>query len=333
MTPEVILAVDGGQTSSRALVATRAGEVLGIGMGPACDHLHGPHGLERNRAAIHASARAALAAAGVPPERVIAVGLGLTSAPRGGASRPVFEAIVRELCAPRAIWVDSDCVSNLAGASGNAPGVVVIAGGGSIGYGVDATGRDAVAGGLGYLMGDEGSAWDIGLRALRAAARAADRRGPGTALLPMVLEHYRLGAIRELYDLLYDAGFTRDRVSTIAPLVVGLARNGDTVAGEIVGDAGRQLAGLALGVLRQLFPGGAAAPVFPTGGVFQAGDLVREPFRHALADGWPRAVVKEPRLPPVAGAWLKACDHAGVPVTPHLLDHLESTLPREPGSA
>ena len=72
-------------------------------------------------------------------------------------------------------------MTNLAGASGGDPGVVLIAGGGSIGFGVTADGREALAGGFGYLLGDEGSAFDIGLRAIAAACRAEDRRGEPTS--------------------------------------------------------------------------------------------------------------------------------------------------------
>src|SRR5699024_7099194 len=114
------------------------------GVGPACDHIHGPGGHETNRRAIHTAARDALRRANRQPLDIVAVGMGLTSAARELHADEVFREIVRDVCAPDQIWVDADYVSNLYGASAGAPGVVVIAGGGSAGYGVDAYGNEAV---------------------------------------------------------------------------------------------------------------------------------------------------------------------------------------------
>jgi N-acetylglucosamine kinase-like BadF-type ATPase len=327
----LVLSVDGGQTSSRAIVATTDGDILGWGDGPACDHLHGPNGVERNRQAIQVSARAALADAGLGADRIFAVGLGLTSAPRESSLLHHVTGIVQEVCDPDTIWIDSDCVSNLAGASGNRGGVVVIAGGGWIAYGVDAEGREAIAGGLGYLMGDEGSAWYIGLRAIQAAAKAHDRRGAPTALLPKVLERYGLGSIREVSHILYATDFKRDRVSAFAPEVVRLAREGDATAAAIVNDAGRMLGKTALGVLRQLFQEAEFVAIYPTGGVFRAGDLILDPFRSAIGAARPAAQITMPRFSPVVGAFLKSLERAGIPATGETLARLDAGLAMRAG--
>lgn len=328
----LVLAVDGGQTSSKALVATLDGKVLGRGTGSPCDHLHGPGGYERNRDAIHSSGTAAIRAAGVDSGRIVTVGLGLTSAPRESEALPLFDRMVREFLNPETLWVDADFVSNLAGASGGEPGVVVIAGGGSIGYGHDGQGREAIAGGLGYLMGDEGSGWHIGLRAIQEAARGADRRGPETALLPMVLEHYGLGSIREIIRQIYAIDFTRDRISTITPKVVQIAEGGDAVATGIVTTAGTRLGEIALGTIRQLHAPGDAVTVYPTGGVFTAGPPIRRPFADTIDAGWPTATIREPRFPPVVGAYLMARERMGLPPSLHLLDRLAATYDQAPHS-
>jgi N-acetylglucosamine kinase-like BadF-type ATPase len=324
--PRLVLAVDGGQTSSKAIIASFDGVILGWGTGSPCDHLDGPHGYQRNRDAIHSSARAALADAGATPDRIAAVGLGLTSAPRESDTKPIFSRIVRELCDPATIWVDADIVSNLAGASGGTPGVVVIAGGGSIGYGINDRGEEGVAGGLGYLLADEGSGWYIGLRAIQATVQAADLRGVDTALTPMILDHYGLEEIRHIRRLLYVADFSRDTVSTIAPKVVAIARDGDAVAREIVQTGARLLGDIAVATIRQIHVPDDIVPVFPTGGVFRAGEIVNEPFAATIAAGWPTATIAQPRFPPVIGAYLKALEAAGTPATPALLARLDAGI-------
>lgn len=325
MTRDLVLAIDGGQTSTRAILARRDGTILGRGRGTACDHILGPHGRERNRAAIHSATRAALNSAGAQAPDIIAVGMGLTSAARANKATPVFEAIVHEMCAPDAIWVDMDVVSNLYGASAGEPGVVIIAGGGSISYGVDAGGHEAIAGGLGYLMGDDGSAWDIGLRAIQAAAHASDTRGEPTELLPFVLKHFGLTSVREIVRILYGPDFTRDKVSAIAPDVVRIGRD-DAVAREIVTSAGEKLAGITLGTIRQLCRPGETVNVYPTGGVFAAGPLITEPFHATLMQGWPTTTIRPPRFDPVVGALLQAFRALGDEMTPSLLDGIEKSL-------
>jgi N-acetylglucosamine kinase-like BadF-type ATPase len=92
MSTPLVLAIDGGQTSTKALIADTRGVILGRGIGSPCDHITGPHGYERNRAAIHSATLAAVADAGVALGDIVSVGMGLTSAPDELAVKPLFEA-------------------------------------------------------------------------------------------------------------------------------------------------------------------------------------------------------------------------------------------------
>jgi N-acetylglucosamine kinase-like BadF-type ATPase len=323
----LLLAVDGGQTATKALVARLDGTILGAGRGGPSDHFHIEGGVEKNRFAIHGAIAAALTAAGAAADRVAAIGLGLTGAPTGGEQTPVVHEIVREVLDPRQITVAPDYVTNLAGASGGEPGVVLIAGGGAIGYGVTADGREAIAGGFGYLLGDEGSAFDIGLRAIAAAARAADRRAEPTVLQAMVEQYFGISTIKQVTRVVYQAGFSRDRISLLAPKVAQAARDDDPAALRIMSAAGEELALTALGVIRQLCQPGSAVDVYLTGGVFAAGDVVHGPFRAALRSGWPAAEARDPRFPPAVGALILAARSLGRPVDATWLDAVAATLP------
>ena len=322
MSRDLILAIDGGQTSTKAIIARRNGAILGTGFGPPCDHIHGPNGMETNRRALHGAARDALRMTGQDARDIIAVGMGLTSAAREHHAEDIFRDIVREMCAPETIWVDADFVSNLFGASGGAPGVVVIAGGGSIGYGVDAAGNETVTAGLGYLLGDEGSAWYVGLQAILAAVRANDGRGQPTELLPFIRTNYGLDSVREIIRIIYAQDFTRDQVSGIAPDVVRIAAQ-DSVAREIVTTAGQKLAEIALTAIRRLHEPGTPVDVYPTGGVFAAGPMITGPFYEQILSQWPEAVIREPRFPPVVGALLQAIRATGDEITPALIDRIQ----------
>jgi N-acetylglucosamine kinase-like BadF-type ATPase len=323
----VLLAIDGGQTATKALVARLDGTILGAGRGGPSDHFHIEGGVEKNRVAIHGAIAAALGTAGVTPDRVVAIGLGLTGAPARGDQTPVVHEIVQEVLAPEQIVVMPDYVTNLAGASGGKPGVVLIAGGGAIGYGVTADGREAIAGGYGFLLGDEGSAFNVGLRAIAAAARADDRRGEPTVLQAIVEAHFEIPAIRQIPRVVYRAGFSRERISLLAPKVAQAAREGDGPALAVMRAAGEELALTGLGVIRQLFEPGSSVGVYLTGGVFSAGEVVLAPFRKTLQDGWPEAEAREPRFPPAVGGLILAARALGTVVDEAWLAQVDASLP------
>jgi glucosamine kinase len=323
---DLLVAVDGGQTATKALVARRDGTILAAGRGGPSDHFHGPDGVERNRRAIHGAVNATLESAGVDPEDVVAIGLGLTGAPTGGDQDPIVAEIVRDILPTAAYTVVADYVTNLAGASAGNPGVVLIAGGGAIGYGVTADGRNALAGGFGYLLGDEGSAFDIGLRAIAAACRAEDRRGRPTALHGEVCTHFAIPEMRTIPRIVYRAGFPREQISLLAPKVTAAAHDGDGVAQRILAAAGEELALTALGVIRQLFREGDPVTVYLTGGVFNAGELLLGPFRSALHAGWPTAEARPPEYPPAVGGLILAARAAGQETDAQWFRQVRATL-------
>lgn len=325
-TEPLLLAVDGGQTATKSLLARGDGTVLAEGRGGPSDHFQIEGGFERNRRAIHGAIRAALDAAGAAPDRVGAIALGLTGAYSGTAARPGAEQIAREILPAAAVTVVPDFVTNLLGASGGAPGVVVIAGGGAIAYGVTSDGREAVSGGFGFLLGDEGSAFDIGRRAITAAARAGDGRAAPTALDTVVRDAFGAATIREVAREVYRAGFSREKISLLAPAVAAAAEAGDATARQIMTSSGEELALSVLAVVRRLYQPGEAVTVYPTGGVFKAGDLVTGPLRAALARGWPHATIQPPRFPPVVGALILARRSAGRDADAAWLARVAATL-------
>jgi N-acetylglucosamine kinase-like BadF-type ATPase len=261
------IGVDGGQTATRALVARFDARPLGEGSGGPLVHFRAEGGLLQNRSAIQTAILAACAAANVPRSSVRSVALGLTGVQLDAPEAPTVDAIVREVLSPETVLVVPDYVSNLAGAALGEPGIVVIAGGGSVVYGVAADGRDALVGGYGYLLGDEGSGFDIGRHAVMAAIRASEGSGPMTALVAAVLGYFQVSQVRELFHLVYDASFSRDRLSQITPLVARAADDGDPVARAIMRRAGRDLADACLAAVRTLVATGERPNIYLSGGV------------------------------------------------------------------
>jgi N-acetylglucosamine kinase-like BadF-type ATPase len=157
--------------------------------------------------------------------------------------------------------------------AGSAPpwGLAVIGGTGSIVYGWDAQGRSARAGGWGYLLGDEGSGYAVGLAGLRAVTKAHDGTGSPTLLAERILSALGLDAPPDLIRWMYRAPLPRAEVAALSRVVEASAAEGDPLAAAILEEAGRDLAAAAVAVAARL---GLNGPI-PCG--MAGGALVRGP--------------------------------------------------------
>ena len=318
----VVAGIDGGASSTTCLIADGTGRVLGAGRGGPIDHLYLPAGRTRTKEAVGEAYTAAARQARLrPPVRQVVAGLtGLEpeSAESGTAVRILKQATRAEVA--HATW---DAEIAFFGASGGGPGVMVIAGTGSVALGRNASGRFVRAGGYGYLIDDAGGGVSIGRAALRAALRAREVWGPETVLTEMF--QARLGGWAEIRRRVYGEGHGRALLASLVPAVEVAARSGDAVARMIFADAGRSLADLASGVAARLGMQNQSFDLFLVGGVFRVGRPVIEPLRTALGARAPRVRIREPRLPPAAGALLMALEAAGIRPDSKLLGRLTRT--------
>ncbi len=306
MAGRYFLGVDGGQTSTLALLCDETGALLGVGRAGPSNHVGEPGGPARLEAALSGSIHGAFAAAGLEPAAVEAACLGMT----GGGEKvaTVLPAIV-----PIAkLQIEHDSVTAQAGALAGGPGVIVIAGTGSVAFGVNSAGQRARAGGWAYIMGDEGSGYDLGRQALIAAARASDGRGPATRLLADVLQRLGKATLWDVRTAVYGGEIDRAAIAQLSRVVVEASQAGDAVADAILDRGCHELAEIAAAVLRQLGMDEQEAPVAPVGGLFRAGDAIMGPFVRHLAELAPCARVRPPIYPPALGAVLLALRLAGI---------------------
>jgi N-acetylglucosamine kinase-like BadF-type ATPase len=293
--PGLFVGVDGGGSHTIAL-AGRDGETI-TGRGEAGPSNPSALGFEGATAAIVAAVRAALAGAhggGPPPARIT---MGVAGAGRPADGHRLAGLVAAGLGLPTGrVRVFQD-VALLLPAAGLATGVAIVAGTGSSVFGVASDGRTATAGGWGYLLGDEGSAFFVGREALLAVARADDGTGPPTALWEATLSHYRAATPRDLITAVYQTPHPRTAIADLAPTVVEVAQGGDPLARGILALGARELGRCAIALTRRL---GLADPaVVAVGGVFRAGALVLDPLAAELAAAGlqpPRLLSAEPAL-------------------------------------
>jgi N-acetylglucosamine kinase-like BadF-type ATPase len=263
-------------------------------------------GRQKLARAVKESVAAACAQAGLDPARVNfeAACFGMSGGPDDK------EAILAGILAARKLVVTHDALIALSGATAGEPGVVIIAGTGSIAFGRNTAGETARAGGWGYLFGDEGGGFDIVRQALRAALRYEEGWGPKTALHAMLLESTGAGDANDAMHRLYTEEWSRPRVASLAKSVDHVAVEGDTVARDILSNAAQQLATLAGTVRERLFQRSNAVAVCYIGGVFKS-RLLLERFRQVVELD-ENSKCRPPRYGPAAGALLEAYRSAGV---------------------
>jgi N-acetylglucosamine kinase-like BadF-type ATPase len=302
------LGVDGGQSSTSALIGDESGRVVGVGYAGPCNHVSSAESQARFRDAIGGAVGVAIKAAGLTESLFAAACLGLSGGPADK------EALVRELVAAEQYRITNDAVIALLGATGGVPGVIAIAGTGSIAYGRNAEGRTARAGGWGYVFGDEGGAFDLVRQAVRAALRHEEGWGHSTALREALLEATGARDVNDLLHRFYTPEYPRARIASYAALVDEAARDGDAAARDILHSAAQALATFVAAVRRQLFHRGEPACLSYIGGVFRS-EILRERFA-MLAQLESDCPVQPPALGPAAGALIEAYGMAGLNVHP-----------------
>jgi glucosamine kinase len=271
------IGIDGGGTRTRALALDELGNELARVEGPAA--LADPRAPGAAALPIAEVARSAAKAAG----RLLpcsALWAGIAGVGREATRAAVEQAVEREGLARR-LRVGTDARAAFYDAFEGGPGILVIAGTGSVAYGRSEAGRDARVGGWGTLLGDEGSGYAIGLEGLRRVARAADGRGDPTVLEETMLQHLGLSGADGL--IAWTANAQKSDIAALVPVIVDASRKGDGVAREILTTAVDDLVRHVRTLLTTLGPWERPPSVALTGGVLAAGRPLRRPVEEALA--------------------------------------------------
>lgn len=300
----LFLGVDGGQSSTTALIGDETGRVIGMGRAGPVNHVAAEDGRAKFLQALSASVSAAAEQAGLSAPEFESACLGFSGGPADK------DALAREVVKSWLYSITHDALIALSGATAGQPGVVVIAGTGSIAFGCDPDGHTARAGGWGHIFGDEGGAFDLVRRALRAVLRDEEGWGPPTRLRESLLEATGASDANDLLHRFYAREYPRHRVAALAPLIEQADAAGDTVAHDILMSSAHTLATLAAAVRRTLFLEHLPALVCHVGGVFRCRPIL-ERFR-LLVEMEEGNRVAAPLFGPAAGALIEAYRVAGV---------------------
>jgi len=296
------LGIDGGGTKTACAIGDESRTLATSLAGPSNVVRVGE---QQARESLHRGVREICAAVRITPSQIACTCVGAA-----GAANPEIDAVVHRVLAevlPGPIEVLGDMEIALAAAFGSDPGVIVIAGTGSIAFGRDRNGHTMRAGGWGFAISDEGSAHWIGRSAVGAVLRAAARAGldpvarqalESSALVTALLEAWGLTSIPDLVRA-GNAIPPPDFAALFAPI----ASCDDPVSRQVLSQAGKELARLVSDVTATLFTAQAeSVPVAMVGGVFRHSSLVRESFYNELRQLDRRVDISPDLVEPVEGA-------------------------------
>ena len=268
----IFMGVDGGATRSTLLAIDEQGEVMARVDG-------GPAIMDPNRPADRAVTLGDLAAAALARmggESQADVFCCALAGARGPVERAALAAALDARGVARHIKIVTDAEAAMWDAFRGGPGILVIAGTGSVVWGTGVDGRELRVGGWGHLLGDEGSGYAIGLAALRELARTADGWSDGRALAEQLLPAMGFDGFDKLVR--WTTAARKREIAALAPLVL---QADDEAARRVVTQAAAELAQQILTAARLLEPWtGTGVPLALSGGLIAPG----RPFRdHLLA--------------------------------------------------
>ena len=296
---QAVVGVDGGGTKTHAVIMDVNQRILGEGVAGPSNPLR--VGIASAAGAVREAIDRACASAKLRRTDLVAAQVGLA-----GARREELRARMREALSDIGIGeveVVGDAEIALYGATDGEAGLVVIAGTGSICYGINARGKQAFAGGWGPVAGDEGSGAWMSRCALHALAKAADGRGPATALTDAASTYFHVTAPEDLSTAIYAPTMTNERLAGFGKHVIEAAMDHDDVAEKIVTQAGIELGLAAIAVIRALRMERERFHVAYVGGVFAAAkELVLGPMSDEVKTVAPRAFLAPPRFSPAVAA-------------------------------
>lgn len=295
---DVVAGVDGGGSKTRVIVGTIEGDILGEATG--AGSATAPDRIEESAATIASVIAQAMISAGLEGVKPRIVVAGVSGAGRPSTERALTAALEDHEIADE-VKVAGDGEVAFYDAFGDGPGVLLVAGTGSIAHGRGPSGATARCGGWGPVVGDEGSGRWIGRRALGVVAAAADGREPPTELTGAILTAAQLNDTTELIPWAIAA--SGREIAALAPVVLNAASGGDIRANAIVGIAVEELILHVRTLATQLFGDDrATVPVALAGGLMLKGSVLRKRLEQRLKSAVPGAVVKAGDIVPAKGA-------------------------------
>jgi N-acetylglucosamine kinase-like BadF-type ATPase len=319
-----LLGIDGGQTSTKACLYNHEAGTYDFASGSSIDHMLTPDGQMKSKQGIQQAIQGLLQNVTTNIESVNMAFISISGVHK--EHEELIKSWVLECIKVNNFMIEGDVKANLAGASGGLnDGVLVISGGGSIAYYLNDQ-KEYVAGGYGHILGDEGSAYWIGIRAIQAAIRSMEKRSVPTILVEKILHYFQETSFWGIKKLIHGEVIQRSDIAKLSLLVEVAANAGDITCQTILKNAGTELGDLAISILHEIQSDhfiSTVHKVYPTGGVFQSENWALKSMKDRIANYDSSIQICTPIYPPIIGAILLASQALNIDIK---LDELHSSL-------
>lgn len=317
---KILAGIDGGGTRTRLVLTRGDGTLAGFAAGGCCSFVE--LGIDQAGKVLRELWAAAWKQGNMPPRPADALFIGTGSILSPADAQTNCEIVLNAgLARPGRIEAANDACNALAGALCGRPGLLLIAGTGSVCQGRNAAGQTWRAGGWGHRLNDAGSAHALGLAAIVAATRAFDGRGPATGLSSLVSDGLALGDLREIYRKVHHEGVSRADIAALAAGVVAQAEGGDAVANNIIDDAAAGLVEMVAAAAQHLQL--TEPRLALRGGLIEKSAFYRKRFLSRLAVVLPGCKIADDGFAPVFGAAMLAHQVlSGTPPGPEFVKNL-----------
>lgn len=307
---QYVIGIDGGGTKTAAMIADVEGSVI-------AQHVSGPSnvhavGVEKAAKLLFSLVRECCDSLKVTPGAIRATTIGLAGAGRPEDQKRIADSL-RKLSAQKKIKlknlrIESDARIALEGAFRGGAGIILIAGTGSIAFGKDEEGNVHRVGGWGRILGDEGGGYFIGQRALVAACRQLDGRSSASRLTELIAKKFGLKTAEDIIGAVYRKNF---EISTIAPIVLEAAEEGDVAASEIIQIASLELTDQARALVAKIHYSKVRnvqrrISLTFVGGLISNENPLTRALRGQIVESLPEVNIVTPMAPPVYGAVVMA---------------------------
>lgn len=317
-----VLGIDGGGTKTTGVIANEQGKVFGeVTVGATNPNSVQQAAIKDELTKVQMMLRDQT---GPIYSQVKSVFAGISGVGHPSAKQEMQDIIASSLDTGCEVTIDTDAITALYSGTMGEPGIVQIAGTGSISFGLNHQGNRDRVGGWGYLIGEYGSGFAVGRDGLEAAFLAHDKVKAPTEIHDHIVSHFQLDALPDSIHLIYQAKNSKELIASLSKLVVKATDNGDHVAEKIIRKNGIKIGESITSLIQKLFTEQERAghiPVVLTGGLFNRLDLFKTSIEEVLSENHIFAQLITPKVEPVAGAIIAGLRTAGVKINKDFADH------------
>ncbi|ONI46628.1 hypothetical protein AN643_01505 [Candidatus Epulonipiscioides saccharophilum] len=307
---DYIIGIDGGGTKTQLILCEKDNlNIIGEAISGPSNILSS--GLETTRQSFIEVFQKGVTSKGYNLEHCKAICIGVA----GGSWKSIqdqIEDIIREDIGYQGkLIITNDAQTALIAGTNGKEGILLIAGTGSICYGVNNEGKNIRVGGWGHIFDDKGSAYYIAIKILDSVMQAYDGRGSKTELTKLVLNYFEIEDEREIVRKIYQPNINKGEIADIAKLIQIAYENKDMVAMKIIDESVDELYNMVATSIRKLNFEEKFVSVIINGSVIIKNKAIREKFSNKLKQNYPKIEVKKLDKSAAYGAVIIAHNNLG----------------------